>query len=77
MEKLLCVRHCILTSSNKEHMKTPCTWEEEKGLTWYFHPEEGENFNDKYGNPADGIREHYKKETVRHSHLSSSGTPHF
>lgn len=49
----------------------------EKGLTWYFHSEEGKNFNYKYRNPADGIREHYKKEAVCNSHLWSNVIPHF
>lgn len=44
---------------------------------WYFHSEEGKNFNYKYRNPADGIREHYKKEAVCNSHFSSNVIPHF
>lgn len=57
-------------------------WKEENDhpgsdCAWYFHPEEGKNFNYKHRNPADGIREHYKKETVCESHLSSDGIPHF
>lgn len=77
MENLLYVTDCILASSNKGHKKAQRTWEWQKGLTWYFHPEEGKDFNYKYRNPADGIREHYKKETVCDGRLSSSVIPHF
>lgn len=71
------VKHCVLTSSNKGHQKALCAWEEEKGLTWHLHSEEGKDFDDKHRNPADGIREHDEKEAVGHSHLSLDAAPHF
>lgn len=37
--------------------------------TWNLHLEQRENFDQEYGDPAEGIREHDEKEAIGHSHV--------
>lgn len=37
--------------------------------TWNLYFKQRENFDQEYGNPAEGIREHDKKEAVGYSHI--------
>lgn len=43
---------------------------------WYFHLQKGECFDQKYWNPAEGIREHNKEKAIGHSHIFGQAVMH-
>lgn len=45
-------------------------------LTRYLHLQQWEDFYQKYGNPAEGIREHYEEKPVGYSYVSVQSAPH-
>lgn len=44
-------------------------------LTRYLHLQQREDFHQKYGNPAEGIREHYEEKPVGYSHIFVQSAP--
>lgn len=44
-------------------------------LTRYLHLQQGQDFYQKYGNPAEGVREHYEEKPVGHGHVSVQSAP--
>jgi len=45
-------------------------------LTWYLHLQQREGLHQEYGNPAEGVREHYEEEAVGHGHVAVQPAPH-
>lgn len=38
-------------------------------LTWYLNFQQGKDFDQEYGNPAEGVREHDEEKAVCHCHI--------
>lgn len=44
--------------------------------TWYLHLQQRQDFHKKYGDPAEGVREHYEEKPVGHGHIPVQPAPH-
>ena len=44
-------------------------------LTGYLHLQQWQDFHQKYGDPAEGVGEHYEEESVGHSHVPVQPAP--
>lgn len=52
--------------------RTPCAF---SFLTRDLHLQQGEDFHQKYGNPAEGVRDHYEEKPVGHGHVFVQSAP--